>query len=126
MNLDSKEAYEKFIDYTFMQVTDNSRAGKLEEDLTNKFSLFVNIYPCNLENSTNMVINYKKYVNNPNHTSKENQQSNKYSEKYSDGKLLFIKKDYTNLKWYSCGNIGYIPQTVPTKSKKKVEIIKWK
>ena len=77
--MDSEEAYEKFIVYTFIQGTNHSRTGKLEENLANQFDLGVNIYPCDLSNTTNMIINYKNYVNNPNHPGKKNQQSNKYS-----------------------------------------------
>ena len=75
--------------------------GKIEGDLANKFSLGVNSYTCDLANAKNMIINCKKCVNNTRHTVKKEQQSKKYSEKESDGKLSFIQKDYTKVKCYS-------------------------
>ena len=41
--------------------------GNLVEGLDNSFSLGVNSYPCGLENKTNIIINYMKCVDNPNH-----------------------------------------------------------
>ena len=41
--------------------------GKIWEDLANKFAVGVNSYPYDLANSTNMFINYRKYVNNSTH-----------------------------------------------------------
>ena len=67
MRLDSEETYDKFVTYRFIQGTDNSRTGKVKEDLANQFALGVNSYPCYFPNTTNMIINYKKYVSNPNH-----------------------------------------------------------
>ena len=71
VKIDSEEAYEKFIFYTFIQGTDQKITGKLEEDLAHQYDLGVNIYPCNLENATNIIINYKNYVNNPNRPGQE-------------------------------------------------------
>ena len=81
MKLDSEEAYDKLISYTFIQWTDHSWKGKLEEDLANQFALGVNSYPCDLTNATNMNINYKNLVNNPNRSIKKNQQPKKDLEK---------------------------------------------
>ena len=46
--------------------------GKPGEDLANKFALGVNRFPYDLPNATNMIINYKSYVNNPNNPGKKN------------------------------------------------------
>ena len=81
VKLDSEEAYKKFIACTFMQGTGQSRMVKLGEDLSNQFALGVKSYPRNLENATTMILNYKNYVNNPNHPGKKKQQSNKYLDK---------------------------------------------
>ena len=72
MKLDSEEAHEKFISYTFIQGTYQSIIVKHEEYLANKFALGVNSYPYELTNATNMGINYKNYVNNPNNPGKKN------------------------------------------------------
>ena len=64
----SEKAYDKFFAYTFIKITNNSRMGKPGEDLANKFALGVNRFPYDLPNATNMIINYKNYVNNPHHT----------------------------------------------------------
>ena len=79
MELDSKEGCEKFISYTFMQGTYHSRTVKLKEGLANKLALCFNSYPCDLSYATSIIINYKNYVNNPNHPGKKNCQSKKYS-----------------------------------------------
>ena len=71
MKLDPEEAHDTFIMYTFIQGTHQSRIGKLEEGLGNQFDKGVNIYPWNLENTTNMIINYEDYVNNPKHPEKK-------------------------------------------------------
>ena len=81
MKFYSEESYEKFIAYTFIQGTDHSRTGKLEEDLANKFTLGVNSYTCDLSNVTNMVINYKNYVNKLNHPGNKKKQPKIYLEK---------------------------------------------
>ena len=73
MKLDSEEAYEKFISYKFIQESDNSRTGKLEEDLANQFTIGVNSYPCDLANATSMNIIYKNCVNNSNQPGNKNQ-----------------------------------------------------
>ena len=46
--------------------------GNLREDLADQFYLGVNSYPCDLANATNMIINDKSCVNNPNHPGKKN------------------------------------------------------
>ena len=79
--MDSEESYYKFIAYTFIQGTDHRRKFKIKEDLYNQFSLCVNSYPCDLANATNMIIDYKKYLNDPKHPGKKNQQSKKDSYK---------------------------------------------
>ena len=56
---------------SFRELTDHRRTGKLEEDLANQFALGVNSYPYDLAKSTNIIINDKKYVNNPKHPVKE-------------------------------------------------------
>ena len=71
VRLYSEEVYTKFVAYTFIQGTNHSRIGKIEDELANQFSIGVNNYPCNLENATHMIINYKNYANNPNHPGKE-------------------------------------------------------
>ena len=72
--MDSEEAYDKFIPHTFIKRTNHIRAGKIEDYLANQFSLGVNRYPFILENTANMMIIYKKYVNKPIYTGKKNQQ----------------------------------------------------
>ena len=56
----SKEAYERFIAYAYIQAASQNRAGKLEEDLTNIYVLGQNSYPNKLSEVINAVINYKK------------------------------------------------------------------
>ena len=97
--MDLEVAYDKFITYTFKQGTDHIRTGKLIEYLANQFYLGVNSYQWYLANATNVIINYKNYVNNPKHPR---------NKKTTDKKLAFIQKDYTNAKCYSCINMGYI------------------
>ena len=75
-----------------MQGTDNRRTCKLEEGLAGQFSLGINSYPYNLSNATNIINNYKNYVNNPNHYGKKKQKSKKDSDKVSDKKITLIKK----------------------------------
>ena len=60
-----------------------------------------------------MIINDKNYGNNPNNPINKKQQYNKYPEKELYGKLALIKKDGV-----------YISQNYPSKSKKKVEMLK--
>ena len=103
-----EEAHEKLIAYTFIQRTDNIRTGKLKEYLYNQFYLGVKSYPRDLENAKSMIINYKNYFNNPNHTDKKNQQTKKYLEKESDEKVSSTQKDYNNVKCYSCGKMGHL------------------
>ena len=57
--------------------TGHRRTERLEEDLGNQFDKGVNIYPCNLENTTNIIISYKTYIKNTNHPGKKNNQSKK-------------------------------------------------
>ena len=78
MKFNSEEAYEKFIAHKFIEETDHIITGKLKEDLANQFDLGVNSYPWNLTNTTNMIINYENYFNNPNHPGKKKQKPNKY------------------------------------------------
>ena len=49
MKLDSEDAYDKLIAYTFIQGTDKIIACKIKEDLDNKCDLGVNSYPWILE-----------------------------------------------------------------------------
>ena len=72
VKLDSEEAHEKFISYTFIQGTYKSIIVKHEEYLANKFALGINSYQCVLENVKNIIINDKKYFNNTNHHGKKN------------------------------------------------------
>ena len=74
VKLDSEEAYDKFLVYTFIQGTYHSGIGKFEDDLANQFSLVANSYPCDLANVTIMVIKYKNYINKPNHSVKKKRQ----------------------------------------------------
>ena len=79
--LDSKQAYGNCFAYDFVKVTDNSRTVKLKENLSNQLYLGVNSYSHGLPNETNMIINCKNCVNNPNHTGKKKQQLKKYLKK---------------------------------------------
>ena len=90
-NLDSWEAYRKFVAYTFIQRSDHIIVGKLKENLANKFSLGVNSCPYELKNATNMGINYKNYVNNPNYYGKKKKQLNKYLGKESDSQVALTQ-----------------------------------
>ena len=63
----SKEAYEKFIAYSYIQAASQNWAGKLEEDLANSYALGHNSYPNELSEAISAVINYKNVVNNPHH-----------------------------------------------------------
>ena len=54
----SKEAYEKFIAYAYIQAASQNRAGKLEEDLANSYVLGQNSYPNELSEAISVVINY--------------------------------------------------------------------
>ena len=81
VKLDSEWAYEKFVAYNFIQGIDHRKMVRTEDDLANQFTLSFNSYPCNVPNKKNMIINYKNYVNNPNHPGKKKQQLKKYSEK---------------------------------------------
>ena len=67
----------KIIAYEFLQGTGVIRTGKIKEDLANQFPLSVNSYPCDLENATNMFINYNNYVNNKNRPGKKKKQPKK-------------------------------------------------
>ena len=81
LKLDSKQAYGNCFAYNFVKVTDNSRTVKLKENLSNQLYLGVNSYSHGLPNETNMIINCKNCVNNPNHTGKKKQQLKKYLKK---------------------------------------------
>ena len=74
MKLDSEEAYDKFFIYAVIQGTDHSILGKPNEHFANQFVLVVNIYPFDSPNSTNIIIDYKNYVNNLDHPGKKKKQ----------------------------------------------------
>ena len=91
--------------------------GKPGEDLANKFALGVNRFPYDLPNATNMIINYKNYVNNPHHTGNKQKQLKKYSERESDDKVSLIQIEYNNVNCYCCGKMGHISPKFPNKIK---------
>jgi hypothetical protein len=62
----SEEAYNRFIAFAFIKGADPNRSGKLDEDLANQFALGQDMYPTDLANATNMIINFQNKVNNPN------------------------------------------------------------
>ena len=51
---------------------------KNRSELANQFAIGVNSYPYDLANATNMIINYKNYVNKPNYPGKKKKQSKNY------------------------------------------------
>ena len=67
-----------------MQGTDHGITKQIEEYLGNLFSIGIKSYPCDLANATNVIINYKRYVNNINYPENKGQQWKKYLEKESN------------------------------------------
>ena len=67
INKEIDKAYDRFIGYAFVQAVSQTKAGKLEEDLANQYALNDDKYPIDLPSATNAVINYRNYINNPNH-----------------------------------------------------------
>ena len=57
-----------------MQGTDHGITKQIEEYLGNLFSIGIKSYPCDLANATNVIINYKRYVNNINYPENKGQQ----------------------------------------------------
>jgi hypothetical protein len=55
------QAKEKYLAVAFLNASDNSRYGKLLEDLENDFTKGTNNYPKTLTSAYNLMVNYKNY-----------------------------------------------------------------
>ena len=75
------EAYDRFVAYAFIQAVNQTKAGKLEEDLTNAYALGYNKFPAELSQAINSVINYRNQINNPNHPMNKKSKNNGHGQK---------------------------------------------
>ena len=114
----SEEAYEKFVAYTYILAASQNKAGKLEEDLANNYALGNDTYPDHLSEAINAVINYKNYVNNPNHPAKKRQAKRAEENKNESTAQSFAQTNkqndkLKNVKCFNCGEKGHIATKCP-------------
>ena len=127
------ESYDRFIAYTYIQAVNQNKAGKLDEDLANQFALKDDKYPKDLAQATNIVINYRNYINSPNHpgrTKKSNNRGHGGNSSCSDnakdkdeklGVAFAQAKELKNIKCFACGKMGHYATNCKDKDKDQTE-----
>ena len=120
------EAYNKLLAFAFMMGADQTKCGKLVEDLNNKFALGEDKFPEDVKKAVSMIIKYKNRGNNPNVGKPKNNGNNNNNNKNDvnnnnnvDGQSIFANYNKNNedndgkIYCYACGKAGYTKKNCP-------------